>query len=96
MKIEFTEELKQKIIDDYATGEYTQRSLQKKYNIGYHYIQKALGNKVKQTNEYHKEYDKRKRLEARKNKEYIKILEKENERLKQELDTLKLKLSICD
>ena len=96
MKINFTEELKQQIINDYATGSYSQRQLQKKYNIGYHYIQLALGNKVKQDNEYHRQYDKKKRLEARKNKEYIKILEEENERLKQEINALKLMLNTCE
>lgn len=83
------EELKEKIVNDYNSGGISQRALAKKYNVGLHYIQKALGNKVKQTNEYHREYRKNRLLQERKDKEYIKTLESKIERLERQIKALK-------
>lgn len=83
------EELKEKIVNDYNSGGISQRALAKKYNIGLHYIHKALGNKIKQTNEYHREYRKNRLLQERKDKEYIKTLENKIQRLERQIKALK-------
>ena len=83
------EELKEKIIDDYKKGGISQRQLAKKYNIGLHYIHKALGNKIKQTNEYHRNYYHKRRIQAQNEKEYIKTLESKIKRLESQIKALK-------